>query len=175
MTILIAGGSCSGKSTLARALVASLPGATHLPLDQFFRRDDPNGPQIEVNDKLVFDCNHPETIDLPKALAAIDQSSGFLIVDSHFGLYHSELRSRADFKVFIDCRAEIREQRRVERDSPARGTHEEVLDYYRACAVPGYDRYIRPSIEFADFVLDGTLPVEELVNQARQQIQIYYL
>lgn len=163
MTILIAGGSCSGKSTLARALAESIPDATHIPLDQFFRRDDPNGPKIEVNGKMVFDCNHPETIDLQTALKVIRQTPEPRIIDSHFGLFYPELRELATLKVFVDCADDIRAIRRILRDSP-RSSPQEVADYYLACARPAFGKYIEPTREFADVILDGTAYVQESAN-----------
>lgn len=165
MTILIAGGSCSGKTTIARALAKSIPGATHIPLDQFFRRDDPSGPQIEVNGRLVFDCNHPETIDLEAALQAIQNTPEPRIIDSHFGLFYPELRELATLKVFADCPDDIRAIRRILRDSPSRGTPKEVADYYLACARPAYAKYIEPTSQFADVILDGTVSVQESVSK----------
>lgn len=165
MTFLIAGGSCSGKSTIARALAEALPGATHIPLDQFFRRDDPSGPQIELNGQLVFDCNHPETIDLQAALQAIQSTPEPRIIDSHFGLFYPELRELATLKVFVDCPDDIRAIRRILRDSPGRGTPQEVTDYYLACARPAYAKYIEPTRQFANVILDGRETVSDLLQQ----------
>lgn len=160
MTILIAGGSCSGKSTLARALVESIPRATHIPLDQFFRRDDPAGPQINVGGTMMFDCNHPETIDLGAALKFITSTPEPRIIDSHFGLFYPELRELATLKVFIDCPDDIRAIRRLLRDSP-RSTPQAVADYYLACARPAFGKYIEPTRQFADVFLDGSLTTRE--------------
>ncbi|MBX3113756.1 MAG: AAA family ATPase [Fimbriimonadaceae bacterium] len=165
MTILIAGGSCSGKSTIARALAEAIRGATHIPLDQFFRRDDPNGPKIEVNGQLVFDCNHPETIDLVAALQMIENTPVPRIIDSHFGLFYSEFRELATLKVYVDCPDDIRAIRRMLRDSPSRGTPQEVADYYLACARPAYAKYIEPTRQFADMILDGTSSIQESVSK----------
>lgn len=164
MTILIGGGSCSGKSTLAR----ELSGQTGWPLthlDTFFRRGQPGAPMIEVGGELLFDCNHPDTIDWDAAMKAVGTVSGSQIVEGHFALTSPSLRKIADLKVFVDCPAEVRKVRRIERDSPARGSREQVLDYYQTCAVPGYALYIEPSRQYADTVLDGTLDPHLLVDQ----------
>ncbi|QYK52379.1 MAG: AAA family ATPase [Fimbriimonadaceae bacterium] len=173
MTILIAGGSCSGKSTIARALAEAIPGATHIPLDQFFRRDDPKGPQIEVNGELVFDCNHPETIDLQAALQAIQNTPEPRIIDSHFGLFYAELRELATLKVFVDCPDDIRAIRRILRDSPGRGTPQEVADYYLICARPAYTQYIEPTRHFADVVSDGNRPTEQLLAHIANALEFF--
>ncbi|MBA4291895.1 hypothetical protein C0431_02895 [bacterium] len=155
MTILIGGGSCSGKSTLAKLL------ATHLQiplisLDQFFRRDDPTAPHITLNNQRIFDCNHPETTDLALALTHINQIPSPKIIEGHFALTYSELSELATLKVFITCPPEIRQQRRLTRDlANNKGTPEQILGYYRASAVPGFENHIAPSQIHADLNLSG--------------------
>lgn len=171
MTLLIGGGSCSGKSTLARAIAAET-GWPVIHLDAFFRRGQPGAPLIEVDGECVFDCNHPDTIDLPLALESIRSTPEPRIIEGHFALTYSELRELATHSVFVDCPAEIREARRLARDCPAKGTEAQVLAYYRACAVPGFEKYIWPSRQHADLIVDGSLPAMPLPESLTKILSI---
>ncbi len=161
MTILIGGGSCSGKSTLARALAEQLQ-IPHINLDKFFCRDEPNAPMVEVNGQLIFDCNHPQTVNLDKALLEIKQTPEPRIIEGHFSLYYPELREMATLKIFVQCPAEVRQARRLIRDTKNnRGTSEEILAYYHASAVPGFSQYIEPTEQYADLIINGQLSTSE--------------
>jgi uridine kinase len=164
MTILIGGGSCSGKSTLTKALAERLY-ATPINLDKFFRRDEPNAPMIEVNGQLLFDCNHPQTINLQNALKEINQTPESRIIEGHFALTYPELRKLATLKIFVDCPAEIRQERRLARDTAnQKGTPEQILAYYQTSAVNGYIAYIEPSKSHADLVINGQLSPDENIH-----------
>ncbi|MFM9873168.1 MAG: uridine kinase [Fimbriimonadaceae bacterium] len=165
MTILIGGGSCSGKSTLTKALAEQL-NATPINLDQFFCRDEPNAPMIEVNGQLLFDCNHPQTINLQKALAEINQIREPRIIEGHFSLTYPELRQLATLTIFVDCPAEIRQQRRLARDTAnQKGTPTEILAYYQASAIPGFQNYIEPSKQHANLIISGERPPEQNIQK----------
>lgn len=163
MTILIGGGSCSGKSTLTNALAEHLEDNA-INLDKFFRRDEPGAPMITVNGRELFDCNHPQTINLEKALAEINDTPKPQIIEGHFSLTYPELRELATLKVFVDCPPDVRRTRRLIRDTEnQRGTPEEILAYYQASAVNGFKKYISPSQEYADLTINGLLtPAENI-------------
>ena len=163
MIVVLAGGSCSGKSTLA-ALVAPRVPARHIKGDHYFRTDDPAAPQILIAGQMAFDCNHPETLDLARMLADIRATPGPVLVDSHFGLYHPELRALATHTVFVACDADIRAMRRLVRGYPQRGEPQALMEEYMAGARPAFDRYIAPTQAYAELVLDGTRPPEELAE-----------
>lgn len=163
--ILIGGGSCSGKTTLAQQLATQL-NIPIISLDQFFRRNDPTAPHLALNNQSVFDCNHPETIDLQQAIAHINQFPGPKIIEGHFALTYPELRELATLKVFITCPPEIRQERRITRDlANNKGTPEQILAYYKASAVPGFENHIAPSSIHADLILDGTLSTNSNCDQ----------
>jgi uridine kinase len=166
VTILIGGGSCSGKTTLARALADQLQ-IPLISLDQFFRRHDPNGPQILINGEWMFDCNHPETIDLVAALDHLCTIPEPRIIEGHFALTYPNLRALATHLIFVDCPPQVRQARRIQRDSPAKGTPKQVLAYYQGCAVPGYEKYIEPSRIHATQVIDGAMATDRMLAQIK--------
>ncbi|ARU42076.1 hypothetical protein CCB80_13370 [Armatimonadetes bacterium Uphvl-Ar1] len=171
MIILIGGGSCSGKTTLAQLLATEL-NIPLISLDQFFRRDDPTAPHITLNNQQLFDCNHPETIDLPLALAHINQNPAPKIIEGHFALTYPELRTLANIKVFITCPPKIREQRRLTRDlANKKGTPEQILAYYQASAIPGFEKHIAPSQIHADLNLSGEEDPKVNLNRILEHLQ----
>lgn len=171
MVLVVAGGSCSGKSTLAAAVAPRL-GARHIKGDAYFRTNDPAAPRILIAGEMAFDCNHPETLDLARMLDDIQSTPGPVIVDSHFGLYHPELRALATHRVFVACEADIRAMRRLVRGYPHRGEPQALMEEYMAGARPAFDRYIAPTQAYADLVLDGARPTEALAEELLAWLQV---
>ena len=157
MKIVMGGGSCSGKSTIATQLAKSL-NSPIIHLDSFFRRDDPTGPKITINGQVLFDCNHPETVNLGLAIKEIEKYQATLVIEGHFALTYPELREISNLTIFVECSPELRHKRRINRElNNQKGTLKEITDYYEQCAVPGFANYIAPSAQYADISIDGAL------------------
>jgi len=63
------------------------------------------------------------------------------------------------------------EKRREERDVRERGrTPDYVREQYRTTVRPMVSRYVLPTREYADLVLNGEKPLEHLVRAAAEQI-----
>ncbi|HHO51473.1 MAG TPA: uridine kinase [Deltaproteobacteria bacterium] len=170
----IAGGSASGKSTLAQATEERL-GARCLRIahDRYYRSaHDP-----ETN----FD--HPEALDTlalaqdldrlrsgqPAHLPRYDFSSHqrlpkpelhlprpILIVEGILVLAVPELHTRLDLKIFVTAPADVRLIRRLRRDVAERGrSMGDVLSQYERSVRPMHERFVAPSEAHADLVLDG--------------------
>ena len=90
------------------------------------------------------------------------QPARAIIVEGLFTLHWRELRDLFATKIFLDAPDDVCLRRRIERDTRERGrTEEEVRQRYASHVRPASVRYIRPTLRHADFVLDGTLPIEE--------------
>ena len=142
----VAGGSSSGKTTVAERL-AELAGTAHLALiklDSYYV-DLSDRPMVE---REAFDFDHPDAFDWPllndhlAALAAgasvpvpvydyvqynrsgdvkIVHPAPIVVVEGILVLWEPTLRERFDLKVFVDTDADIRLIRRLRRDAAERG------------------------------------------------------
>jgi uridine kinase len=184
----IAGPSSSGKTELARRLVAELPGTAIVSLDSYYR-----GRQelpFEEREKLNFD--HPDALEwelLQEHLQAIGEGRAFeepvysfarhvriagtrriepaefLIVEGLFVLYWPELRAILDTKVYVWTDPEVCYRRRMARDVAERGrTPEYVRAQYERTVCPGAEQFVCPTREYADLVVSGEKPFEESVG-----------
>ena len=184
----ISGPSSSGKTELARRLVAELPGTAIVSLDSYYR-----GRQelpFEEREKSNFD--HPDALEwelLQEHLQAIGEGRAFeepvysfarhvriagtrriepaefLIVEGLFVLYWPELRAILDTKVYVWTDPEVCYRRRMARDVAERGrTPEYVRAQYERTVRPGAEQFVCPTREYADLVVSGEKPFEESVG-----------
>lgn len=181
----IAGGSCSGKTTLARAIVAR-HGASALVfgLDAYYR-DQSGKPWHEINvdepsalddallvsqaaelaaggavEQPVYDYRTHARTSKTRRLGPAD----LVVVEGLFALYWPALRELYDASMFVDLDHDACLARRVERDVRERGrTVEQVNAQYRNDVQPMFEKYVAPTRVFAGRVLDGALPPGDLL------------
>lgn len=186
--IAIAGGSGSGKSWLAAYLASQLP-AILVPLDAYYR--DLFGLDLGVRAHQNFDA--PEALDWTLILrqmemlaqgrkidrpvydfathtrsAAVEriQPGEFAIIEGLFALYEEDVRRLCGTKIFLSVEDSTCLSRRMERDVKHRGrTRDSVIAQYDGTVRPMYERYVLPTRAFADLVLCGEDPVEELAAE----------
>ena len=175
----VAGGSSSGKTTVAERL-AELAGGTHLALvklDSYY---------VDLSDRPreqreAFDYDHPDAFDWPllndhlAALAAgaavpvpiydyvqynrsgdvrVVPPARIVVVEGILVLWEPALRERFDLKVFVDTDADIRLIRRLRRDVAERGrTTESVIEQYLTTVRPAHEQFIEPSKRYADVII----------------------
>ena len=71
----------------------------------------------------------------------------------------------ADLKIYVRAPADLRLARRIRRDAVERGRQIDwVLTRYLATVRPMHERYIKPTQDIANIVLDGELPMSELAE-----------
>jgi uridine kinase len=184
----IAGGSASGKTTLARAVCEALDGqALPLLLDRYYRSLPPG------RDPLDHNFDHPDALDLPRMVRDLQslragqrtcvpsydftghvrgtQEDCFdprpvVLVEGILVLCSASLRSLMDARVYVEADASTRLARRIARDVVSRGrTPEDVRAQVARTVEPMHRAYVEPSRAFAQLVVDGTAPVSELVAQ----------
>lgn len=194
--IAIAGGSCSGKTTIALALAERLAPAsvTVIALDSYYRNLSP----VAIEDVASYNFDHPAALDdglLTDQIGRLAEGEAiakpiydhkthtrargtetvspgdYVIIEGLFALYWERVAALAPTKVFVDAPHAVCLERRQRRDITERGrTPEEVARRYETMVRPMFDRYVAPTRRWADIVADGTDPVERTVSAILQRI-----
>jgi uridine kinase len=173
--LAVAGGTASGKSTLAEALSLHHPPETiHLVhLDDFYvpSHDPLQGAwTVSANGCPVLDWNHPGSIDQSAVAAAIDAAvrSGvrLVVVEGLFALALPAVASRATWRVFVDAPDDVRLARKILRKIEVQRQDPRLsLLNYLATGRQRHAEYVAPSRDGADLVVDGTASGSEMIAE----------
>jgi uridine kinase len=193
----IAGGSCSGKTTLAARLAERLPRrpVTIISLDSYYRDLSHLTPEA----RAAWNFDAPDALDrdlLVEHLRALRDGasieipvydfsthtrasrthrvipSPFIIIEGLFVLYWDDIRAFLQTKVFIAAPHEVCLARRITRDVRERGrTEQSVRAQYAATVRPMYDQYCEPTARFADPHVSGEEPVDDSVSTVLNSLQ----
>ena len=179
LVIGIAGGTGSGKSTVAGSIFSSLPEKNISILEQdAYYKDQSNMPferrvQTNYDHPLAFDTDllieHIEAlknnIQIKKPIYDFERHTRknktiivipkqILIVEGIMVLEDPRLRELMDVKIFVDTDADVRIIRRITRDIDERGrTLESVIEQYFATVKPAHDQFVEPSKKYADIII----------------------
>lgn len=158
--VAIAGGTCSGKSTLSEELERRLKEKTDLQvlhMDSYFKRPTPDT-VAPITGKTYPEHNHPDSLkldemrtDLEKAL----EEKRLVIVEGLFALYLPWIREQADLKVYVDLKSDERLARRIVKHMKWGQTYEQVVDRYLDTVRFRHDELIEPTRWHADLVING--------------------
>ena len=179
LIIGIAGGTGSGKTTVVRKIVDTLPANTVAVIPQDSYYNDQSDLPLEVRKKTNFD--HPDAFEWPllahqieelRQGRAIEQPTysyltctrlpetvhvephDVIIVEGIMALYDKKLRDLMDLKIFVDAEPDERLLRVIERDIAERGHPLEMLiDKYRNVLKPMHDEFIEPTKQHADIII----------------------
>lgn len=197
LIIGIAGGTGSGKTTVVKKIVETLPANTVavIPQDSYYNAQW-NVPE-ELRKKTNFD--HPDAFEWPllahqieelRKGNAIEQPTysyitctrqqetvhvephDVIIVEGIMALYDKKLRDLMDLKIFVDAEPDERLLRVIERDIAERGHPLEMLiDKYRNVLKPMHDEFIEPTKQYADIII----PNGDENARAVSMMQMYIL
>jgi uridine kinase len=176
----IAGGTGSGKTSLARAIYDRV-GSDRIEWishDSYYREfegltpeelhhinfDHPDSLESELLARHLDVLCKGSAVDVPVYDFAtygrkIDENHHVLprkviIVEGILVLAEPELRKRIDIKLFVDTPADIRFLRRLMRDIKSRGrTVESVIEQYMTTVRPMHEEFVEPSKRFADLII----------------------
>jgi len=180
LVIGIAGGSGSGKTSIASAVVERVgpENVSEIAHDSYYR----DLSELSFEDRKKFNFDHPDSLETELLIEHlrrlkngesigvpvydfkthsrwVNQSKivhprAVLIVDGILLFSDAGLRDLIDIKIFIDTDADIRFIRRLRRDTKERGrTSEEVAEQYLATVRPMHIQFVEPTKRFADIVI----------------------
>ena len=180
LVVGIAGGSGSGKTTIARELQAALADVTLIQHDSYYR----HRPHLSFEQRSSVNYDHPDSLEtellihhlqvMAEGAAIVRPTYDFtlhlrvpdperiepgrvIIVEGILVLADAELRKHLDLKIYVDTDPAVRLSRRLRRDIEERGrSRESVLQQYATYVGPGHQEFVEPSKAHADLILsDG--------------------
>ncbi len=197
VTIGMAGGTGSGKTTVSTALldrvgahrIAYIPHDSYywdydqLPREQsgFVNFDHPNSLDTPLMIKHIQQLQRGETAELPIYEFAHHRRSTrtervspqpIILVEGILIFAEPELRELFDVRIFVDTDADIRFIRRLTRDMVERGrTVESVIAQYLATVRPMHVEFVEPSKRYADVIIPegghNLVAIEMLADRIR--------
>jgi uridine kinase len=173
----IAGGSGSGKTTVADAVAEALPEVALLQHDAYYR--DRRDLDFEERTRLNYD--HPDSLETELLIEHLDlltqgipierpvydfsvhlrsdevvriEPASIIVVEGILVLADKDLRDRLDLKIYVDTDPDLRLARRLERDITERGrTVDSVLNQYFETVRPMHLEFVEPSKRYADLII----------------------
>ena len=180
MIIGVAGGTGSGKTTLAKNIAAAFGDRvaviTH---DSYYRQQ--NDKSYEERCKQNYDhpdafetdllCHHLEelskgnSVDIPVYDYTVHNRSertsrveprAVIILEGILIFSDKTLRDMMDLKIFVDTDADERILRRIMRDTEERGRSlDSVINQYLTTVKPMHDAFVEPYKRYADVIVPG--------------------
>ena len=179
MILGVAGGTGSGKTTVAREILEAVgpDRIAFLAQDNYYRDVNWESP----DQLLEYNFDHPDAIDTPlfvehlralKSGRAIElpvydfvhhrrtdrtvrvEPRPVILVEGILLFAERAIRELLDFRVFVDTDADVRLVRRLRRDMAERGRSVgDVLRQYEATVRPMHLEFVEPSKRFADVIV----------------------
>jgi len=179
LVVGISGGSASGKSTFSKKLVETLDGfrVKELHMDDYFRPEEERPfSEAPVAQKSYVDDNHPQTINLKKLNMDIDQAINcdrfeIIIIEGLLTLWDKEIYNKLDLKLFVDCQADERIVRRLQRNMSWGLSFDEISSVYLDLVRYRHNEYVEPTKWKADLIINGSTPSEKALNMVSNYIK----
>lgn len=179
LVIGIAGGTGSGKTTVVRKIVESLPAGevVVLPQDSYYK----DSSHVPVEERQFINFDHPDAFEwslLSEQLAMLKEGKAIeqpmysyitctrqpetihieprkvVIVEGILALCDEGLREQMDLKIFVDADSDERLIRVISRDIVERGrTAEAVMERYTRILKPMHQQFIEPTKRYADLII----------------------
>lgn len=179
MIIGIAGGTGSGKTTVVRKIVESIPEGevsilsqdsyykdnSHLPIEERMEInfDHPNSLEFDLLVEHIKELKKDKSVNQPiYSYVTCTRSDEYIvvppkkviIVEGILVLTNPELRDLFDIKVFVHADADERLIRVLNRDLEERGRSvKKTLERYNKSVKPMHLQFIEPSKSYADLIV----------------------
>ena len=178
ITIGIAGGTGSGKTTITKRIMKEFGGdVSVLYHDNYYKRHD----ELSYAERTKLNYDHPNAFDtdlLVQHLEALRRGETIqcpvydytvhnrsdktitvrpakvVVVEGILIFAEPELCKRMDVKIFVDTDADVRILRRIVRDTRDRGRDlESIVSQYLATVKPMHEMFVEPSKRNADIII----------------------
>lgn len=188
----IAGGSCSGKTSIAHRVAETAAGTTLvLGLDSYYN-DFSGVPEADIEVDIPEALDHrllEEHLTFLAGGAPVERPNydfathsrrrtgtrvepgDYVIVEGLFALYWKEIRKMIDLSVFVDIDHETALARRIDRDIRERGrTKSSVVYQYQHKVRPNFERFVLPTKYGVDLIVNGVDPVAESAQRIVERL-----
>ena len=175
----IAGGTGSGKTTVVKKIVETLPPhhVPVVPLDSYYHDTS----HMTEEERRAINFDHPDAFDWKLLIKQINElregraieqptysylkcnreketihvePKPVIIVEGIMTLLNKKLRDLMDLKVFVDADPDERLIRNIQRDTIDRGrTVSMVVDRYLKVLKPMHEQFIEPTKRYADIII----------------------
>ena len=194
----IAGGTASGKSTLASKIKETFgDDANIIAHDCYYKSlsnitkeermqrnyDCPEAYETDLLIKQIKELKSGKTIERPiysyterlrENETVTVKPTKIIIIEGILVLENQELTKLMNLKIFVDTDANIRLERLIKRDTKERGLDiEYIMSKYENTLKPMHDKYVEPSKKNADIILNGDSYSELEFNKIIDLIKSY--
>ncbi|MEN4100398.1 MAG: uridine kinase [Anaerolineaceae bacterium] len=179
LVIAIAGGSGSGKTTVANAILNQVGAGriAYLPHDAYYR----DLSSLPLNQRVTVNFDHPDSLESELMIQHIRQLKNWeavempvydftrhtrtqqsirvephrvIVVEGILIFAERALRELFDVKIFVDTDPDLRFIRRLQRDLSERGrTTEMVISQYLSTVRPMHLEFVESSKRYADVII----------------------
>jgi uridine kinase len=201
LVVAIAGGSGSGKTTVANTILREV-GAdriAYLPHDAYYRDlsslplvqrvavnfDHPNSLESELMMQHIRQLKNWEPVEMPvydftrhtrTAETIRIEPHRVIVVEGILIFSEHELRQLFDVKIFVDTDSDIRFIRRLQRDLSERGrTTETVISQYLNTVRPMHLEFVESSKRYADVIIPeggmNTVALDMVISRIEALLQ----
>ena len=196
----IAGGTGSGKSTVARNVAKALgaQSVAFLDMDAYYH----NFAHLPFAERRAVNWDHPDAFDWELLITQLTQLSAgesiekpvydfishtrtidtvlvppptVVVIDGILLFSDERVRALCDVKVFVDADADVRLMRRIRRDMSKRGRPlEEILEQYVTTVQPMHLQFVEPTKRYADVIVPrgghNAVAVEMIVAKIQRRL-----
>lgn len=198
IVIGIAGGTASGKTTVAKKLHKAFDSAVILSHDYYYKPREELS--FEARSKLNYD--HPDSLDTDLLVEHVRElkdgraithptydfasysrnekwekmeSADIIIVEGILIFTNKELCDLCDVKLFVDADADVRFIRRLTRDVKKRGRNmDSVIEQYLGTVKPMHEQFVEPSKAKADLIIPqgghNTIAISMIIDGVKKKL-----
>ena len=199
IVIGIAGGTGSGKTTLARRIHKAFGNdSAMLSMDCYYKPHD----DLSFEERCKINYDHPDSLDVELLLSDLKKlksgetvyhptydfsnhrrtdewvetkSARVIIVEGIMAFQNPQIVDLLDIKIYVDTDADVRIIRRILRDVNERGRSlESVVKQYLTTVKPMHEHFIEPSKRIADIIVPegghNNVAYEMIVNAILKRI-----
>lgn len=175
----VAGGTGSGKTTVAERIMEALPAdrVCIIQHDNYYR----DRPELRYEERCQLNFDHPDSLEtdlMIEHLEALERGESVdipiydfathrrspdtrhidptpvLIVEGILVFVERRLREHLELKLFVDTPSDIRVFRRIRRDLEQRGRDfTSIREQYYATVRPMHLQFVEPSKAYADLII----------------------